>query len=78
MKYHATLTSKGQVTIPQAIRERLGLKQGDQISFEIDDDKTVLRPYRNEDNPFDAFKGALESFKTKEDVNAWISDMRDD
>jgi AbrB family looped-hinge helix DNA binding protein len=30
----ATITSKGQVTIPLAIRERLGLKAGDQIDFD--------------------------------------------
>ena len=27
----ATITSKGQVTIPKAIREALALKQGDQL-----------------------------------------------
>jgi len=30
----ATITSKGQITIPLAIRERLGLKTGDQIDFD--------------------------------------------
>jgi AbrB family looped-hinge helix DNA binding protein len=30
----ATITSKGQITIPLAIRERLGLKAGDQIDFD--------------------------------------------
>jgi antitoxin PrlF len=78
MKQLATLTSKGQITIPQDIRKRLGLKQGDQISFEIQDGKTILAPYRTEDNPFEAFEGALSSFKNKEEVNDWLSDLRDD
>ena len=32
----STLTSKGQVTIPKQIRERLGLKVGDRLGFQID------------------------------------------
>ena len=39
----ATLTSKGQVTIPREIRERLGLQQGDQIEFESENGKMVIR-----------------------------------
>jgi antitoxin PrlF len=31
----ATLTSKGQVTIPAGIRERLGVKAGDQLRFSL-------------------------------------------
>lgn len=31
-----TLTSKGQVTIPKAIRDHLGLKPGNKVEFEID------------------------------------------
>ena len=31
----ATLTSKGQVTIPQAIRERLGMTTGDRLRWEV-------------------------------------------
>jgi AbrB family looped-hinge helix DNA binding protein len=33
----ATLTSKGQVTIPKKIRDKLGLKPGDKIDFEVDE-----------------------------------------
>ena len=32
----ATITSKGQITIPLQIRERLGLQAGDQINFDED------------------------------------------
>lgn len=33
----ATLTSKGQVTIPKEIREKLRLKTGDRVLFWVDD-----------------------------------------
>ena len=37
----ATLTSKGQITIPKQLREALGLKPGDCISFELIGDGVV-------------------------------------
>lgn len=36
MTVTATLTSKGQVTIPKSVREALGLEEGDQVRFEVD------------------------------------------
>jgi AbrB family looped-hinge helix DNA binding protein len=36
-----TLTSKGQVTIPAKIRERLGIKPKDRVRFEVDSDGSV-------------------------------------
>lgn len=38
----STLTSKGQVTIPKAIRERLGLAKGDILEFAVDDSGQVV------------------------------------
>ena len=39
----ATLTSKGQVTIPAEIRLALGIAAGDKISFEPQGEAVVLR-----------------------------------
>ena len=38
----ATLTSKGQTTIPRDIRRHLGLKSGDKIRFIVEDDGRVV------------------------------------
>jgi AbrB family looped-hinge helix DNA binding protein len=37
------LTSKGQVTIPQHVREALGLLAGTEVEFEIDGDAVRIR-----------------------------------
>ena len=36
------ITSKGQATIPKAIREHLGLRPGDRIKFFVHPDGTVV------------------------------------
>ena len=36
------LNAKGQVTIPKAIREHLGIKPGDRVKFFIHPDGTVV------------------------------------
>ncbi|AHF98345.1 AbrB family transcriptional regulator [Halostagnicola larsenii XH-48] len=41
MSHESTVTSKGQVTIPKAIRERMGLEAGETVLFRLDDDGGV-------------------------------------
>jgi antitoxin PrlF len=38
----STVTSKGKVTIPKEVRERLGLKEGDRLVFRFDDQGNLL------------------------------------
>ncbi|MFZ4760805.1 MAG: AbrB/MazE/SpoVT family DNA-binding domain-containing protein [Burkholderiaceae bacterium] len=38
-----SVTSKGQVTIPKELRQRLGIRQGSRIEFSLVGDQVVLR-----------------------------------
>jgi AbrB family looped-hinge helix DNA binding protein len=42
MTTDATLTSKGQTTIPKEIRDELGMKPGDRMTFTLMPDSTVV------------------------------------
>lgn len=42
-----TLTSKGQTTIPKEIRDGLGMKPGDQMTFTLLPDGAVLMRVKN-------------------------------
>jgi len=39
-----TITTKGQVTIPVAIRKQFHLEPGKRVKFTIEDEKIVLHP----------------------------------
>ena len=38
---HSTLTSKGQITLPKALREKLNLSSGDRVEFVLDADHSI-------------------------------------
>ena len=78
MKNSSTISSKGQVTVPLEIRRRIGLSTGDRVEFVVENGKTVIRPFRGETNPFEKYRGALKSFRSRKEINAWISEMRNE
>ena len=40
------ISTKGQVVLPRAVREKLGLRPGDALDVKTDGDAIVLRPQR--------------------------------
>ena len=42
MDLAAKVTSKGQVTIPKAVREQLGIAEGDEIVFRVEENRAVV------------------------------------
>ena len=42
MDLAAKVTSKGQVTIPKAVRDQLGIAEGDEIVFRVEEHRAML------------------------------------
>jgi AbrB family looped-hinge helix DNA binding protein len=42
MEVSARLSSKGQVTVPRAVREALSLQEGDRLVFRVEGDHAIL------------------------------------
>src|SRR5215203_5449627 len=38
----AKVSSKGQVTVPKAVRDALGIKEGDEVVFRVEGNRAVL------------------------------------
>jgi antitoxin PrlF len=77
--FTSVVTSKGQITVPQEIRERLGLRKGDRIEFVAKKNSTVVRRVATEENPFKKYEGILPAFPGGiKEINAWVRDLRDD
>jgi AbrB family looped-hinge helix DNA binding protein len=74
----STISSKGQVTVPIEVRRRLGLKEGDRVEFVFENGRTVLRPARMEGDPFTPYLGAFPAFSSREEINAFYRDLRED
>jgi antitoxin PrlF len=60
----ATLTSKGQITLPRAIRQALGVSMGDKVAFALRGGEVVVTRARESgehaDPAIEAFLGLIE------------------
>lgn len=77
-KPSSTISSKGQVTVPQEVRKRLGLRAGDRVEFVVEGGRTIIRPAQGPENPFLKYVEAFPAFATVDEVNAWVRELRDE
>ena len=68
----AKVTSKGQVTVPKEVRERLHLNPGDTLAFEVEGDAARVRKANGFDATWHrAVSGTLEEWNSPEDDEAF-------
>ena len=76
MHVEAKITSKGQVTIPRAIREALHVATGDIVIFEVVDENVHLRPRHEKTVQAFAGAGRVGSGKTVANIVAEVRALR--
>ncbi len=68
----AKLTTKGQVTVPKEVREKLRLKAGDVLAYEVDGNTAHIRKLERFDAQWhDALSANLEEWNSREDEEAF-------
>lgn len=72
MQQLSKVTSKYQATIPLTVRRKLGLKPGDAVVFEIENDTVTVRRATALDREYaKALEGTLTEWLSKEDEEAY-------
>ena len=72
-----TVTTKGQVTIPKRVRDRLGLAPGSKVDFALDENGRVVLSKVDGDRPvsrFEKIRGILKSDMSTDELMAWLRD----
>jgi antitoxin PrlF len=77
MQKQATITSKGQITVPREVRQLLGVRSGDKLVFETDGKGVRVRPVRSK-SAFSKYRGIgnpdIPSGRTN--LGKWLRRMR--
>lgn len=71
----ATLTSKGQITIPKAVRDSLNLRTGDRVAFVVRGDaEAILKPVtKSVDEVFGRLHSANQPRRSVEEMKSAVA-----
>jgi AbrB family looped-hinge helix DNA binding protein len=69
----STMSSKGQLTIPIELREKMGLEAGTVIQFELRDGRVYMRKGTQADHPVDRLYGSLHLDRSVDEI---LDEMR--
>jgi AbrB family looped-hinge helix DNA binding protein len=77
MQKQATITSKGQITVPREVRRMLGVRSGDKLLFESDGTGVRVRPVRNR-SAFSKYRGIgnPQISSGRKSIAKWLRGMR--
>lgn len=77
MQKRATITSKGQITVPREVRRMLGVRTGDKLLFESDGKGMRVRPIRS-GSTFSKYRGIgnPEIPSGRKNIARWLRGMR--
>lgn len=64
------VTSKGQVTIPKRVREKLGIVPYTEVEFVEESGRVYLVKSKSQDNPFESLLGAGSVKMTTDEIMA--------
>jgi AbrB family looped-hinge helix DNA binding protein len=69
----STISSKGQITVPVEVRERLGLIPGTPVEFELREEGVLLRKGISGSHPVDKVWGTLQLDRPVDEI---LDEMR--
>jgi AbrB family looped-hinge helix DNA binding protein len=77
MQKQATITSKGQITVPREVRRVLGVRTGDKLLFESDGKGVRVRPVRSQ-SAFSKYRaiGNPGIATGRKSIEKWLRGMR--
>ncbi|MBS3814813.1 AbrB/MazE/SpoVT family DNA-binding domain-containing protein [Candidatus Bipolaricaulota bacterium] len=77
MSEKATVTKKGQVTIPKKIRDKLGLEEGMKVTFQLKGKEAILLP--EVENPLQELRELRKEVNfSEEEIQGMIEESKEE